>query len=77
MILRSIIIDQPTKELILYTDEDSNQWNQKHVDEWFVLEINNEKTIIDKGTTEYLPNYIIETFEILYKQYRRMEKEKH
>lgn len=77
MILRSIIIDQPTKELILYTDEDSNQLNQKHVDEWFVLEINNEKTIIDKGTTEYLPNYIIETFEILYKQYRRMEKEKH
>lgn len=77
MILRSIIIDQPTKELILYTDEDSNQWNQKHVDEWFVLEINNEKTIIDKGTIEYLPNYIIETFEILYKQYRRMEKEKH
>ena len=69
MILRNIIIDQPTKELILYTDEESNQ---KHVDEWFVLD--NEKTIIDRGTTEYFPNYIIETFEILYKQYKEDRK---
>lgn len=71
MILRSIIIDQPNKELILYTDEDSNK---KHVDEWFVLEIYDEKTIIDRGTTEYFPNYIIETFEILYKQYKEDQK---
>lgn len=75
MILKNIIVDQPNKELILYTDEDSNQWDQKHVDEWFVLEIDNE-TIIDKGTTEFIPNYIIETFEILYKQYREKRRKK-
>lgn len=77
MILRSIIIDQPTKELVLYTDEDSNQWNQdqsKCFDEWFVLEIDNKKTIIDRGTTEYLPNYIAETFDILYQQFREERK---
>lgn len=41
MILRSIIVDQPTKELIIYTDKDSSLWNQdltKCVDEWFVLD---------------------------------------